>query len=210
MLVDRKNRGAESIIGALILIVITVFAFGIAYAAYNSWTNAQRNGTLLELQERVSLENIRFSTNTSASIFVANLGKVEITINCIEINGAVVSSNVTIPKDGSQTINVTYAVGFVPGETYAFKVTSSKGTVATASARYTGVEYITTTYTTTAGAGTQTITSTITTSLSTSKSGTTTQTSITTPVTTTTTSGASTIASTSISGSFLRSAPRAL
>lgn len=137
-MLDKRNGGVESVIAALILVVIVVTAFGIAYGAYSSWIGAQRQGSLPQMQERLSIEDVRFNSTTTAALFITNVGKVDLKVTSIEIDGTATQTNVTLMPGSSELVNATYPTEFIPGETYAFRVMTDRGTSAEASAKYTG------------------------------------------------------------------------
>ena len=62
-----SHRGVETIISAMIQIVIMVAAFSLAYGAYFSWVSTQRRGSMMQMQERMVVEAVRFQSSTTAS-----------------------------------------------------------------------------------------------------------------------------------------------
>ena len=142
---DAKKRsrcGVAAVISTMLLLVIVVAAFSLVYGAYFSWVSAQQSGPLLQMQERISVEDVRFSSNTTATLCVFNVGTADVTISSIEINGGsstiTSSSNSAVPGI-SIWVNVDYPAGFTSGSTYTFKVITARGTNTETSATYTGV-----------------------------------------------------------------------
>ena len=141
---NKSNRGVESIVAALLLIVITVFAFGLVYGVYSSWISNQRGSTMLEMQERISVEDVRFSSNITAALYVVNVGRSDVTISNITINGNGANSTITSSNNSavpgiSIWVNVNYTAVFTTGTTYNFNLLTARGTHAETSATYTGV-----------------------------------------------------------------------
>ena len=129
---NKFNRGVEPIIGALLLIVITVFAFGLVYGVYSSWISNQRGSTMLQMQERISVEDVRFSSSTTATLYVSNIGAADVNISSITINdvsSTITSSNNYAVPGISISVTVTYPE-FISETTYTFKVITARGSTA--------------------------------------------------------------------------------
>lgn len=134
----KSSRGTEPIISSLILILIVVFAFSLVYGSYNSWTSAQRNGQLQQMQERAVVETVRFNSDTTASLYVFNVGDVEVKITQIQINqgsSEITPSSLSIMPGESNWINATYST-FTSGNAYTFKIITERGTIIETSAKY--------------------------------------------------------------------------
>ena len=143
---DAKKRsrcGVAAVISTMLLLVIVVAAFSLVYGAYFSWVSAQQSGPLLQMQERISVEDVRFSSNTTATLCVFNVGTADVTISSIEINGGsstiTSSNNYAVPGISIQ-VTVTCPFEFTTGTTYNFNLLTARGTHAETSATYTGVQ----------------------------------------------------------------------
>ena len=126
-----SHRGVETIISTMIQIVILVFAFSLAYGAYFSWVSTQRRGSTMQMQERMAVEALWFQSSTTASIYVSNVGKSDVNIDEVKVNGVSCTISPTslsiVPTHGGW-ITVTYTGGFVSGTTYTFTVITERGT----------------------------------------------------------------------------------
>ena len=127
-----STRGIEPTISTLLLIIITVAGFSLAYGAYWSWTSNQRRGELMRLRERFVAEDIWFRNSSSASIYVFNIGRVDITIAKIQVRGVScnlrLQNSVLLPGQSSSVL-VDYGPGFVFGVAYTFRITTERGTI---------------------------------------------------------------------------------
>lgn len=133
--IDKNNRGVAPIISALILIVITVFAFGLVYGAYVSWINVQRGDSLMYMKERVVVEAVKFDWSTAdiASLYLFNVGNSHVKITQVTVNGSstdIVPDNLLIMPGHGSWINVRYSNEFSSGNVYAYIVISERGVVA--------------------------------------------------------------------------------
>jgi len=134
MMLFKDERGVSPIVSALLMIVITVAAFSITYAATNSWTSAQRSGQLLALQERLVVEDVWFKHNSSNSaicVYARNVGKVELEIYSLKVN-EVVSTETTPTKLRLSVgfggwMNTTY--NWMTGTTYKIEILTDRGSV---------------------------------------------------------------------------------
>jgi len=126
-----SHRGVETIISAMIQIVIVVAAFSLAYGAYFSWASTQRRGLLMQMQERMVVEAVWFRSSTMASIYVSNVGESDVNIDEVKVNGVSCTINPTslsiVPTQGGW-LHVTYTGGFVSGTTYTFTVITERET----------------------------------------------------------------------------------
>ena len=126
-----EDCGVESIISALRPTVIKVVAFGLVYGAISSWISNQRGSAMLEMRERISIEDARFSSNTTAAFCVSYVGEVQVADDQIQINGS--SSMITYSSFSAVPrfrlwVDVAYLAGFASGSAYTFKVFTAGGT----------------------------------------------------------------------------------
>lgn len=126
-----SHRGVETIISAMLQIVIMVAAFSLAYGAYFSWVSTQRRGSTMQMQERMVVEAVWFQSSTTASIYVSNVGKSDVNIDEVRVNGVSCTISTTslsiVPTHGGW-ITVTYTGGFVSEITYTFTIITERGT----------------------------------------------------------------------------------
>lgn len=132
-----NGRGVEPIIAALLMLVITVFAFSLTYMATNTWISAQRSGPMMRLQERLVFEDVWFMTNatvmTNATgkyvcVYIRNIGKVEVTLYNLLIGGATypyAPQRLTLPIGFGGWMNATFP--WTVGTTYEVKVMTDRG-----------------------------------------------------------------------------------
>ncbi len=128
-----KDSGVAPVIGTLLLVVITVSAFGLAYGAYSSWINTQRVGSMVQMQERVNVEVVWFTSSTTASLYISNIGDSEVTITQVHINGGSTTidpASLSIMPGSSSWVEVTWSGTFIIGSEYSFSVITNRGTIA--------------------------------------------------------------------------------
>jgi len=137
----RNRRGVEAAISAILMLVITVFAFTIVVASTLGYVNWQRTGPLMKLQERLSIEEVWFNSNSSGkyvSVYIRNTGINEIKLLSVQVllGGGVVASYypvlpsgesapITVPIGLGTWMNVTYSWSAM--QTYGIKVMTEKG-----------------------------------------------------------------------------------
>ncbi len=135
LLFDRK--GVSPIISALLLIVITVAAFGSLYAVTLNWIGNQRNTTVKTMREDVIFEDVWFRTlngsRSLVSIYLWNAGDVDVTINSdVLVGGDPYTTEPLplqlLPRQGG-CLNVT--VEWIPNRTYKITVLTLRGGVFT-------------------------------------------------------------------------------
>jgi len=136
------RRGIAPIVATLLLIVITLFSFAIAYTGTNAWINSQRSGPLKALQERFIVEDVWFVTKGASKYvctYIRNIGTVEVVISQLSINGTTQTSTtpsiltLSISGGGSSGwMNATYT--WITGKTYAIKVLTNQGSEVTVNA----------------------------------------------------------------------------
>ncbi len=165
-----NKSGVSPVIATLLLMVITVVAFGIAYGAYSSWIATQRNSALPEMQERISIEAAIFNSENNVTLVIRNIGASQVTIDRVfinEISSTITSSNLTFHPSEDIRLNLIYPAEFVKNQVYTFNIYSTRGTSSSAGFSYSGIHYVAvistytgpTTYTSTIATSTSTITS---------------------------------------------------
>ena len=130
-----NDRGVEPIISALLMLVITVFAFSIIYMVTNTWISSQREGPLLRLQERLIIEDVWFMTNTTGKyvcVYIRNIGKIEVSLYSLLIAGVTypyAPKRLTLPIGfgGWMNATVTGTNIWTIGQTYEIKVLTDRG-----------------------------------------------------------------------------------
>ncbi|MCD6465084.1 hypothetical protein J7L27_01800 [Candidatus Bathyarchaeota archaeon] len=128
----RNRCGVSPIISILILLATTIATFSIAYGIYSGWIDIQRNTSFMQMRERLAVEAIWFRSENNVSLYISNVGKVDLTISSIIINGREVDITLNrsyiAPGEGDW-VNASYPSGFVNGETYHFVIITKRGTV---------------------------------------------------------------------------------
>ncbi len=123
----RKNAKALSpVVASIILIAVTV-AVSIAVAA---WMGALVVGNMNT--EEVKITNAYFHDSTNATLTVKNIGSTTVVITDAYVGSNLAGSNLpatgtSIAANAVLSIEVQNSAAFVAGQSYQFKVVSSKG-----------------------------------------------------------------------------------
>jgi len=136
MRVFKKSRGVEPIISALLLLVLTIFAFSITYMATTTWVSSQRVGPLLSLQERLVIEDVWFKTNATGKficVYTRNVGKVDVEIYSMRVDRSVppgiAPKKLFLEIRSGGWMNASF--NWVVGTTYMVEVLTDRGSVMT-------------------------------------------------------------------------------
>ena len=120
----RKNAKALSpVVASIILIAVTV-AVSIAVAA---WMGALVVGNMDT--EQVKIVNVAFTT-TGATLTVKNTGSTTVILSDAYVGSDLATSDIPaagLPLDANEAGDVAITGTFTPGQSYQFKVVTSKG-----------------------------------------------------------------------------------
>jgi len=134
-----NKKGVSPIIAVLLLIVITVTAALLTYLWVLGYIgSAQRSGQPEQLEEKIKIDGVKIS-GTSVTVYVRNIGSVNVIVSDIYILNATTGSVIDHYSTGDTspltsgtvraytfTVNGTYTSGY----TYVAKAVTSKGTEA--------------------------------------------------------------------------------
>ena len=130
----KGKKGISTILAALLLVVIVVVASVIVYA----WATGLFGGLMPaspSVKEGLSMDSYKWTSNTTATLYIRNVGTVDVTVEQYYIEEAgqtksgPTSCGVTIAVNQAEEIPVT-PTGFtwVPGHSYTVKLITSRGT----------------------------------------------------------------------------------
>jgi hypothetical protein len=126
------RKAQQEAISAMLLIVITVAAFGIVWQATQSWVTQQREVSFQRMRERALIEHIMFISENGEkklAVYVFNYGDVSFIIDRLIVNGSILTtttpSELTLAPQGSGWINATYP--WLGGKVYEIKVQTRRG-----------------------------------------------------------------------------------
>ncbi len=128
----RQTSGVAPIVASMLLISITIGAFALVWGTTSSYLSNQRFGTLQQMKERITIEEVYFFNNATGSyvgLYIRNSGKVQLIGQDLGINGSILSN--TSPS--SLTLNIGQAgwinasLAWSPGDTYSISITSQRG-----------------------------------------------------------------------------------
>ncbi len=129
-----RREAVSPIVSTLLLIVITVSAFSLVYYAADSWIRSQRRGPLLRLKERIVIEDVWFTSNSTGKyvcVYIRNIGKVSIGLfsSSLRVNDAVPSgvsfSSATLDIGKGGWVNASFA--WTGGTTYKITIVTDRG-----------------------------------------------------------------------------------
>ena len=136
-----KRRGVSPVIATLLLIVIAVVAAVLAYiwvSGYMGRVTSQAEAQAPQLQERIKIDAVKVETDNQVTIYVTNIGDVEVKIasayvlteNKTSVCGGPLATPVTIGVGASSTVSAS-TCSLTQGSTYIAKVVTGKGVEAT-------------------------------------------------------------------------------
>jgi len=122
------KRGISPIVSSLLMLLVTVIAFGVVLGYTNSFISAQRANTLANIRERLVVEDIWFRLNGTISIYVANVGTVPLQITEVLVN----SENVDISPSSLKLSRfelgeVRFSISWLSGSEYSFTIITKGG-----------------------------------------------------------------------------------
>jgi FlaG/FlaF family flagellin (archaellin) len=117
------KRGLTPIISELLLVVIAVSAMSIATSAtYVITTNMREN-----MSERVVAEDVWFNTASSVSVYVYNVGKVDVSFTQAYVNHESVTFNAPQKLETNQSYALTVNHVWTSGEVYYIDIVTARG-----------------------------------------------------------------------------------
>ena len=122
----KSKRALSPVVASIILIAVTV-AVSIAVAAWMGALTIGFMGT-----EEIRITNAEFASDGTADVYVKNTGTAAVTIEEVYVNGVAAESFTQDPTgaigaNDEVTVTVTPSADFVDGNSYQFKLVSSKG-----------------------------------------------------------------------------------
>nr|MDO8133082.1 hypothetical protein [Candidatus Njordarchaeum guaymaensis] len=126
-----KRKGISTILAALLLVVIVVVASVIVYA----WATGLFGGLMPSspsVKEGLSMDSYKWEANNTATLFIRNVGSVDVTIESYYVEEA--GQTITGPTDLGTIIKVNDSVGVgvtwtaVSGHSYTVKLITTRGT----------------------------------------------------------------------------------
>ena len=130
-----KKKGISTILAALLLVVIVVVASVIVYA----WATGLFGGLMPgspSVKEGLSMDSYKWTSNTTATLYIRNVGTVDVTLESYYIeeagqtrSGPTTANNLVIPVNSVQPVPVS-PTGFswVSGHSYTVKLVTTRGT----------------------------------------------------------------------------------
>ena len=133
------RRGVSPVISALLLVVIVTFAFSYVAVSTQSWIVGQRRENLMEIQERLVIEDIWFRVvngeRSLITVSVRNAGEVYVVlILCtVSSSGVPVNSESVGPFEvlPSNLVRFDFSCAWAPGTIYEITIKSRKGSEVT-------------------------------------------------------------------------------
>lgn len=127
------DRGLEPIISALLMVVITVSAFSIAYMGTTAWIKNQKEGPLMRMQERLTVEDVWFKVDGTGKkyvcVYLRNVGKIEVILYDIMIDGIHITertpAKLTLPLELGGWMTAVFP--WTAGQTYEVKLLTDRG-----------------------------------------------------------------------------------
>jgi len=124
----QAKRGISPIVSALLMLLITVIAFGTVLGYVNNFISAQRDNTLATIRERLVVEDIWFHLNNTISIYVANVGTVPLQITEVRVNNENVDINPSPLKlSRSELGEARFSYSWISGSEYDFTIITEGG-----------------------------------------------------------------------------------
>ncbi|MCS7120294.1 MAG: hypothetical protein RMJ07_04580 [Nitrososphaerota archaeon] len=126
-----RRRGQSQIVESLLMLVITFTACAIAYAAASTAISFQRQGTLIQMRERLVIEDVWFTGSNTLRIYVRNIGSVDINIVSVSVGGTVASSmspsKLKLPPNQGGWLNCSFSQAWSAGVPQRIIIVSERG-----------------------------------------------------------------------------------
>lgn len=136
---SHSQRGISYIISVLIMTLVTLslastvlfWSFGQVAESQSVFTSAI-NARIARAQERIVIENVKFTSGTQLTVYVRNVGAIGVVVDAVYVNqqAATVSSKVSLAIQTSGGVTATVSgITLTSGTTYTIAVATTRGTV---------------------------------------------------------------------------------
>jgi len=141
-----KRKAISPVIATLLLILIAIAASILVYVWVTGYASSVTGAETIQLQERVKIDAVSVpdgSASKNVTIYVRNIGNVEINVTSAYIIDSVTSevmgynsTSLKLTPGEVKALNVTLTSGLTSGRTYVAKVVTKNGVEATYSFVY--------------------------------------------------------------------------
>jgi FlaG/FlaF family flagellin (archaellin) len=135
MKIFRDKRGVSPVVSAMIMIVVVMVGMSAIFGFVINYNRDFQSGSGSAVFESMTVEDVWFRSDRFADMWIFNLGKVSMDISYVYVNGDAVSFyNLTskgLTVDVGEHLKIRVFpdfVDFVEGDSYVFKVATSRGT----------------------------------------------------------------------------------
>ena len=130
-----KRKGISTILAALLLVVIVVVASVIVYA----WSTGLLGGLMPSspsVKEGLSMDSYKWTSNTTATLYIRNVGSVDVTLESYYIEeagqtkaGPTTANNLMVKVNSVEPVLISPAsFTWVSGHSYTVKIVTTRGT----------------------------------------------------------------------------------
>jgi FlaG/FlaF family flagellin (archaellin) len=137
----RSRRAVSPVVSAVLMMLIVMIGMSLLFAFFVNYTRGFQTGSGSAVLESMVIEDVKF-TDSDTTIWVYNIGKVELKIASVYVNNTVVSSSPTLLQvtyKGQDIVPVPSNIRdgahgeitirpFQSGQSYIFKIVTERGT----------------------------------------------------------------------------------
>lgn len=122
----RWRRAVSPIVADLLMVVITVAAFGLTMMSTNQWISLQRTNQMQMIKERLLLEDAWFISGGKVNLTVTNIGLIELKVQWVQINRDAVWEG-SFSLDIGETKHFVVNLSWSANEEYVITIITDRG-----------------------------------------------------------------------------------